>query len=176
MIQIHGCCCYCWWNCYCSDSPSKHNRVGRFNRRSTSQCVTISLDSSFILWKYLNAQHIALLCTDLIVYNTQYINTWCSDNWRSFSSQNYFDPSGMFITFVVSLPLAIISLIALVLGLYNTAQLVIKVKALEFKQSYAMKAKAKREAQSKNNSGSDQSESIKAAKTTATKSETKKTQ
>ena len=82
----------------------------------------------------------------------------------------------MFITFVVSLPLAIISLIALVLGLYNTAQLVIKVKALEFKQSYAMKAKAKREAQSKNNSGSDQSESIKAAKTTATKSETKKTQ
>ena len=79
--------------------------------------------------------------SDIIVTCAQYINQWCFDNWQLFSNQNYFDPSGLFITVLLSLPLCIISLIALILALYNASRLVIKVKTFEFKQQLRAKKK-----------------------------------
>ena len=77
--------------------------------------------------------------TDAIVYCAEYINAWAFDHWQLFSTQNYFDPSGLFVTVVLSLPLCLISLITVILGLYNTSQLVIKVKAFEFKKALRRK-------------------------------------
>eukprot|EP00486_Rosalina_sp_Unknown_P006841 CAMPEP_0201573222 /NCGR_PEP_ID=MMETSP0190_2-20130828/16952_1 /ASSEMBLY_ACC=CAM_ASM_000263 /TAXON_ID=37353 /ORGANISM="Rosalina sp." /LENGTH=166 /DNA_ID=CAMNT_0047999923 /DNA_START=21 /DNA_END=517 /DNA_ORIENTATION=- len=92
-------------------------------------------------------QSVLFILTFIIVTCAQYINQWCFDNWQLFSNQNYFDPSGLFITVILSLPLVIISLIALVLGLYNASQLVIQVKTFEFKQQ--LKAKKKLQDQQK---------------------------
>eukprot|EP01083_Nonionella_stella_P110284 322576_1 len=101
-------------------------------------------------WKI---QSVLFIMTYIIVTCAQYINEWCHNNWKTFATQNYFDPPGMFITVMVSLPLCLISLIALVLGLYNASQLVIKVKTLEFKQHYKNKAKAKRLAEQQSKKG-----------------------
>merc|ERR1719203_1836988 len=86
-------------------------------------------------------QSFLFILTFIIVTCAQYINEWCSNNWQSFSNQNYFDPSGFFITIMLSLPLCLISLIALIIGLYNASQLVIKVKTFEFKQQLKQKAR-----------------------------------
>ena len=113
--------------------------------------------------------------TVIIVVCSQYINEWCCNHWQSFSSQNYFDESGMFITLVVSLPLSMISLIAVGLGLYNTAQLVIQVKAFEFKQS--LRAKAKDESRPKlKNKGNTNGTAGAAKKAKSSKSKKTKTQ
>eukprot|EP00483_Globobulimina_turgida_P010872 UN10893 len=86
-------------------------------------------------------QSVLFIVTFIIVSCAQYINEWCFNNWETFSNQNYFDRSGLFITVILSLPLCLISLIALILGLYNASQLVIKVKTHEFKQHYRNKHK-----------------------------------
>merc|ERR1712228_305042 len=88
-------------------------------------------------------QSILFIFTFSVVICAQYINKWCSNHWQSFSSQNYFDPSGLFITIMMSLPLCLISLLALVIGLYNASQLVIKVKTFEFKQQLKESKKTK---------------------------------
>eukprot|EP01084_Bolivina_argentea_P102651 183884_1 len=86
-------------------------------------------------------QSVLFILTFIIVTCAQYINQWCFNNWQLFANQNYFDPSGLFITVILSLPLCLISIIALTLGLYNASQLVIKVKTHEFKQHFKNKQK-----------------------------------
>jgi len=94
-------------------------------------------------------QSVLFIMTFIIVNRAQWINEWCGNNWQSFSNQNYFDPSGLFVTVILSLPLCLISLVALVLALYNTSRLVIQVKALEFKQQLRQKHKNAKDKQNK---------------------------
>ena len=43
------------------------------------------------------------------VYMSENINAWAAQHWQRFSTQNYFDPSGLFASVVFSGPLLLIS-------------------------------------------------------------------
>lgn len=64
----------------------------------------------------------------LIVYNLETINSVASLTWHSFSTQNYFDQRGVFLSVIVGLPLLIIISTQVLLALYSSAFLLIKVK------------------------------------------------
>ena len=49
------------------------------------------------------------------VFLAERINTFLGQNWKSFSSQNYFDPQGLFISVVWSGPLLLITILILVI-------------------------------------------------------------
>eukprot|EP00002_Diphylleia_rotans_P008417 TRINITY_DN1822_c0_g1_i1.p1 TRINITY_DN1822_c0_g1~~TRINITY_DN1822_c0_g1_i1.p1 ORF type:complete len:150 (+),score=33.73 TRINITY_DN1822_c0_g1_i1:47-496(+) len=68
------------------------------------------------------------------VYMAETINTYCAENWRSFSTQNYFDKNGIFISTLYSAPLLISATTILLNLLYNSAQLLVEVKKMQFKQ------------------------------------------
>ncbi|EEQ98962.1 conserved hypothetical protein [Perkinsus marinus ATCC 50983] len=55
----------------------------------------------------------------ILAVGLETFNTWGNEHWASFSSQNYFDPNGLFIAVFVGLPLMVVSLITL--GLRSTA-------------------------------------------------------
>ena len=54
----------------------------------------------------------------LLVYASESINKICSTKWKRFSSINYFDKNGHFITIIYSFPLLCILLIEVVNYLY----------------------------------------------------------
>jgi hypothetical protein len=45
----------------------------------------------------------------------RFINSWAAQNWRQFSSVNYFDKSGIFISAVLSAPLCAIAFVVVIL-------------------------------------------------------------
>jgi hypothetical protein len=49
------------------------------------------------------------------VFLAERINTFLGQNWKSFSSQNYFDPQGLFVSVVWSGPLLLITILILVI-------------------------------------------------------------
>ena len=49
------------------------------------------------------------------VCELRFINSWAAQNWRQFSSVNYFDKSGIFISAVVSAPLCAIAFVVVIL-------------------------------------------------------------
>ena len=89
-------------------------------------------------WK---CQCVVFITSYLLVYNASRINTWCFHHWESFSDQNYFDPSGLFIGVIFCIPIFVIAFIALVLGLKQTATLLIQVKRLERKHELSKLSK-----------------------------------
>lgn len=48
------------------------------------------------------------------VYLAERLNSLLGENWKSFSTQNYFDPNGVFLSSVWSGPLLVIAIIILV--------------------------------------------------------------
>jgi len=54
------------------------------------------------------------------VYLAERLNRIMGKNWKSFSGQNYFDPSGLFMSVLWSGPLLIISMIILVSIFHHT--------------------------------------------------------
>ena len=77
--------------------------------------------SSSIVISMLNAEIlgyliILVICCHVVagVYLAERINRVMGDCWRSFASQNYFDPHGLFLSVVWSGPLLIIATIILV--------------------------------------------------------------
>lgn len=51
-----------------------------------------------------------------IVYNAEALNKLGRQHWQSFAGQNYFDPTGVFMSAVVSGPLLVVMFIVLVRG------------------------------------------------------------
>ncbi len=49
-----------------------------------------------------------------LVFLAEQLNAWCGDNWRYFSTQNYFDKAGLFIGIFYAAPLLIIATLQLV--------------------------------------------------------------
>jgi hypothetical protein len=59
------------------------------------------------------------------VYLAERLNSFLGENWKNFSSQNYFDPSGVFMSVLWSGPLLALAMIILVsIFPYNTTILV----------------------------------------------------
>ncbi|KAL0487520.1 hypothetical protein AKO1_008660, partial [Acrasis kona] len=63
-----------------------------------------------------------------IVYAAEAINKWGDQNWKTFSSQNYFDESGTFVTVLLSVPLLLIAVFMLCNLLFTTCNLMVAVK------------------------------------------------
>ncbi len=52
-------------------------------------------------------------------------------HWKSFASQNYFDPNGVFVGTLFGAPLIFLALVILFNGLYASSKLLIEVKRKE---------------------------------------------
>lgn len=72
----------------------------------------------FLLWERLSFLEACLSYKlfDAVagVYLAETLNRFMGKNWKSFSGQNYFDPSGLFMSVLWSGPLLVISMIILV--------------------------------------------------------------
>ncbi|KAK9003136.1 hypothetical protein V6N11_060703 [Hibiscus sabdariffa] len=64
--------------------------------------------------KNTNFQMCLFLLTLLGIYFAESLNRFLGDNWKKFATQNYFDPSGLFLSVLWSGPLLTIAIIILV--------------------------------------------------------------
>jgi hypothetical protein len=62
------------------------------------------------------------------IYMAERLNTLAAANWESFSTQNYFDRQGVFISTLWSTPLLLIGTVMLFQSLYNASSLLIQVR------------------------------------------------
>ncbi|BAF22690.1 uncharacterized protein [Oryza sativa Japonica Group] len=67
------------------------------------------------------------------VFLAERINTFLGQHWKSFSSQNYFDPQGLFISVVWSGPLLLITILILVNTLVTLCLLMVRWKRAELR-------------------------------------------
>ncbi|CAL5004619.1 unnamed protein product [Urochloa decumbens] len=67
------------------------------------------------------------------VFLAERINTFLGQNWKSFSSQNYFDPQGLFISVIWSGPLLLITILILVNTLVTLCMLIVRWKRAELR-------------------------------------------
>ncbi|RCV29324.1 hypothetical protein SETIT_6G003800v2 [Setaria italica] len=67
------------------------------------------------------------------VFLAERINTFLGQNWKSFSSQNYFDSQGLFISVVWSGPLLLITILILVNTLVTLCMLIVRWKRAELR-------------------------------------------
>ena len=68
-----------------------------------------------------------------LIYLAEPINSFLEARWESFSSQNYFDRAGLFISVVLSGPLLLCSLLTLVNLLVIVARDLVKLKRMELR-------------------------------------------
>ncbi|KAJ4804703.1 Transmembrane protein 18 [Rhynchospora pubera] len=78
------------------------------------------------------------------VYMAERINRFLGENWKSFSSQNYFDPNGLFVSVLWSGPLLVITILIVVNTLITLCGLIVKWKRAELKHR-ARQARAKKD-------------------------------
>ncbi|XP_027922793.1 transmembrane protein 18-like [Vigna unguiculata] len=83
--------------------------------------------------KKTNFQMFLFLLTLVGVYLAERLNRIMGKNWKSFSGQNYFDPSGLFMSVLWSGPLLIISMIILINTLFSLCYLIVRWKRAELR-------------------------------------------
>jgi hypothetical protein len=71
------------------------------------------------------------------------LNAWGAANWRSFSTQNYFDKNGVFMSALFTAPLILVLLVQLVLIARHLANLAVAAGKLKVK-SFAREKEAKK--------------------------------
>ena len=64
------------------------------------------------------------------IYMAERLNKVAAANWESFSTQNYFDRQGVFVSTLWSTPLLLIGTVMLFQSLYNASSLLIQVSCL----------------------------------------------
>ncbi|PWZ18652.1 Transmembrane protein 18 [Zea mays] len=67
------------------------------------------------------------------VYLAEKMNRYLGENWKSFTSRNYFDRSGVFISVVWSGPLIVISIVSVISSLVVLCRLMVKWKRAELR-------------------------------------------
>jgi len=80
-----------------------------------------------------DAQTILFLLICGMILCSERINSYCSTNWQSFSSQNYFDEHGVFASVMYAGPLLFICFVQLINFLLMASSSLIKVKRIELK-------------------------------------------
>ncbi|XP_057438710.1 uncharacterized protein LOC130730665 [Lotus japonicus] len=83
--------------------------------------------------KNTNFQMCLFLLTLIGVYLAERLNSVMGKNWKSFAAQNYFDPSGLFMSVLWSGPLLVIAMIILVNTLFSLCYLIVKWKRAELR-------------------------------------------
>ncbi|MBA0775635.1 hypothetical protein Gotri_010753 [Gossypium trilobum] len=67
------------------------------------------------------------------VYFAELLNGFLGGNWKKFANQNYFDPSGLFLSVLWSGPLLIIAIIILINTLFSMCYLIVRWKKAELR-------------------------------------------
>ncbi|KAJ7973950.1 Transmembrane protein 18 [Quillaja saponaria] len=67
------------------------------------------------------------------VYLAERLNVFLGKNWKSFSGQNYFDPSGVFLSALWSGPLLVIAIIILINTLFSLCYMIVRWKKAELR-------------------------------------------
>ncbi|MED6132535.1 hypothetical protein PIB30_019863 [Stylosanthes scabra] len=80
-----------------------------------------------------NFQMCLFLLTLAGVYLAERLNTVLRMNWEGFSSQNYFDPNGLFMSVLWSGPLLVIAMIILINTLFSLCYLIVRWKRAELR-------------------------------------------
>jgi len=88
-----------------------------------------------------NTQIFCFLLSLLGVYMAEVLNNIGRQYWHYFAQANYFDEHGVFMSVLYSLPLLIISIIALINLLLATCDMLIKVKRAELRAQQLKKDK-----------------------------------
>lgn len=81
--------------------------------------------------RFRDLQILLFLAVSGAIVNAEALNKLAEERWREFSTQNYFDKHGVFMSVVFSGPLLIILMLQLILTLIDASKLVVKVKRLE---------------------------------------------
>ena len=95
----------------------------------------------FAMRRHFQTQMMILFAISAAVYASEHINAWAGENWRSFSTQNYFDKGGVFIGIVYAAPLLGIMFMQLLNAVWLCSNMLIKVKRMELKQKRKGKKK-----------------------------------
>jgi len=85
--------------------------------------------------KRLGIQSCIFFVITVLVRSAEMINSYCSDHWQDFSTQNYFDKSGLFAGTVFAAPLLTMCLMMLLNFLAQASTALIVAKRLELKHS-----------------------------------------
>ncbi|KAI4339679.1 hypothetical protein MLD38_024592 [Melastoma candidum] len=83
--------------------------------------------------KCLNFQMCLFLLSLAGVYLAERLNSFLGDHWKSFATQNYFDPHGIFLSTLWSGPLLVIAIIILVNTLFSLCHLIVRWKRAELR-------------------------------------------
>ncbi|KAL4651604.1 hypothetical protein ACB098_01G154700 [Castanea mollissima] len=83
--------------------------------------------------KNVNFQMCLFLLALAGVYFAENFNRLLSENWKSFAGQNYFDPSGVFLSALWSGPLLVIAILILVNTLFSLCYLIVRWKKAELR-------------------------------------------
>lgn len=83
-----------------------------------------------------------MLFIAVLVRSTEYLNQYASVHWQEFATQNYFDPSGLFLSIMLCGPLLVDAFIMLFRLLREASTLLVQVKRNEIKTK--MKAQSKK--------------------------------
>jgi len=82
----------------------------------------------FLTRRRITLQVVVFLLLLGLVYTAELLNTWCSQNYHKFTTVNYFDKNGGFISFMYSFPLLLNATFALINLLLDMARTLIKLK------------------------------------------------
>jgi len=107
-----------------------------------------------------------------LAFGAQRINALARENWKAFSTQDYFDDKGFFISVMMSGPLLCILIVVLVNFLLLMTSVMVTVKRAELKQKYGERRKQDKAAAAVGSGGS--AGEAKGAATLATGNDTKK--
>lgn len=93
-----------------------------------------------------NFQIILFFILLLLVYFSENINELASNNWRLMATHQYFDSKGMFISMVFSIPILLNCMGMVATWLYQSSQLMTKLKRAELRQQAQLSALGKHQA------------------------------
>lgn len=81
-----------------------------------------------------NVQAVLFLTALLLVYFSEALNELAAKHWQSFSSQQYFDSQGMFISLVFSTPLLLDCIIMVGQWMWTSATMMTQIKQAQLRR------------------------------------------
>ena len=103
--------------------------------------------------KPLSARMVVMVFIGGTVRLAERLNKWGARHWKSFSTQNYFDRRGVFMSVMLAAPLLLDCLIMLILFVREAGQLLVTVKTAQLQQKMKQQKEEQEQQQKKGQSG-----------------------